>query len=162
VLESLESSQLSVWIRSESLWGWPFVLALHVLGTAVVVGLIFVIGLRLFGLFETIPYASLKRLFPVIWVALVLQFLTGFALWMTKATQYVTDTAFILKLALVIVGIVMTISFYATMKREAAAWDTAGATAAPGARFVAASLLVWCGVIIAGRLTAHLGALYSG
>jgi hypothetical protein len=135
------------------------VVTIHVLGTAVVVGLLFIISLRLLGLFETISYTSLKRLFAVVWVALVVQFLSGFALWMAKPTRYVADTAFLLKFSLVIVGVVLTLYFYAAMKREAATWDAAGTRPSGGVKFAAASLLVWCGVIIAGRLTAHLGSL---
>jgi hypothetical protein len=31
-----------------------------------------------------------------------------------------------------------------------------------GVKFVAATLLAWCGVLVAGRLTAYLGSLYTG
>jgi len=161
VLAELENSQFSVLLRGE-LWGWPLVLTLHALGTAVVIGFIFIINLRLLGLFETIPYASLKRLFPIVWVALVLQFLTGFALWTAKPTRYVADVAFLLKFSCVIVGIVLTLYLYGIIKREAASWDTAGSVSSPGIKFVAPSLLVWCVVVIAGRLTAYLGAVYLG
>jgi hypothetical protein len=158
VLAWLEGSQYSAWVRGE-LWGWPLALTVHAFGTALVIGFIFIISLRLLGLFETIPYASLHRLFPVIWVALVLQFLSGFTLWMTKPTQYVADGAFVLKFLLVIVGIILTLSFSGTIKREAASWEAAGAVSSRGVKFVAASLLLWCSVLVAGRLTAYLGSL---
>jgi hypothetical protein len=161
VLAWLEGSQYSAWVRGE-LWGWPLALTVHAFGTALVIGFIFIISLRLLGLFETIPYAALNRLFPVLWVALVLQFLSGFTLWMTKPTQYVTDGAFVLKFALVIVGIVLTSSLYGTIKREAASWQAAGAVSSRGVKFVAASLLVWCSVLVAGRLTAYLGSVPVG
>ena len=103
----MENSPFSAWVRGESLWGWAFMVTVHTLATAVVIGLIFVITLRLLGLFETIPYTSLKRLFPVLWVALVLEFATGFVLWATKPTRYTADGAFLLKLLFVIVGIVV-------------------------------------------------------
>jgi hypothetical protein len=119
----------------------------------------FIICLRLLGLFETIPYASLNRLFPVIWAALVLQLLTGFALWMTKPTRYVVDVAFLLKVLFVIVGTVLTFYLYGSIKREAASWDAAGAVSSRGVSFVAPSLLVWCVALVAGRLTAYLGSL---
>jgi hypothetical protein len=161
VLASLESSQFSAWIRSE-LWGWPLALTLHAFGTALVIGFIFIICLRLLGLFETIPYTSLRRLFPVLWAAFLLQFLSGFALWMSKPTRYTADAAFLLKLLLVIVGFVLTLYLYGIVKREAASWEAAGAVSPRGFKFVAPSLLVWCGVVIAGRLTAYLGSLYTG
>jgi hypothetical protein len=158
VLEWLENTQLSAWVRTE-LWGWPLALTVHAFGTALVVGFIFIINLRLLGLFETIPYTSLNRLFPVVWVALVLQLLSGFTLWMTKPTRYVADGAFVLKFSLVIVGAILTLYFYRTIKREAAAWEAAGGVSSRGVKFVAATLLVWCGVVVAGRLTAHLGSI---
>ena len=137
-------------------------LTLHAFGTALVIGFIFIICLRLLGLFETIPYTSLKRLFPVIWAALVLQFLSGFALWMSKPTRYVADAAFLLKFLFVIIGIILTLYLSGIIKREAASWDAAGAVSSPGVKFVAPSLLAWCVVLIAGRLTAYLGSLYTG
>lgn len=161
MLAWLEGSQYSVWMRGE-LWGWPLALTVHAFGTALVVGFIVIIDLRLLGLFEAIPYTSLNRLFPVIWVALVIQFLSGFALWMTKPTQYVTDGAFVLKFSLLVVGTILTLYFHGTVKREAAAWEAAGAVSSRGLKFVAATLLVWCSVLIAGRLTAHLGSIYIG
>jgi hypothetical protein len=158
VLAWLEGTQFSAWVRGE-LWGWPLALTVHAFGTAVVIGFIFIINLRLLGLFESIPYSSLNRLFPVIWVALVLQFLSGFALWMTKPTQYVADVAFVLKFSLVIVGVILTFYFYGTIKREAASWEAKGAVSSRGLKFVAATFLVWCAVLVAGRMTAYLGSI---
>ena len=161
MLAGLENSQFSALLRTE-LWGWPLALTLHELGTALVLGFIFIICLRLLGIFETIPYTSLKRLFPVIWAAVVLQFLTGFVLWMTKPTRYAADTAFLLKLLFVVIGIVLTSYLYGFIKREAASWEASGAVSSGGIRFVAPSLLAWCVVLVAGRLTAYLGSLYTG
>jgi len=158
VLEWLESSQFSAWVRNE-LWGWPMALTVHAFGTALVIGFVLIIGLRLLGWFELIPYSLLNRLFPVIWVALVLQLLSGFALWSTKPTQYVVDVAFLLKFSLVIVGTILTLSLYRTVKREAASWEAKGAVSSRGVQFVAAALVVWCVVLVASRLTAHLGAI---
>ncbi len=158
MLEALENSELSVWIRTD-LWGWPLALTLHALGTATVVGLIIIIGLRLLGLFELIPYTSLKRLFPVIWVALAVQLVSGFLLWMTKPTRYVVDGAFLLKVALIIAGIVLTYSFSNTLDRESSSWDAKGTVSSRTVQFVAAILLIWCTVVIAGRLTGYLGAI---
>jgi len=161
VLASLESSQFSAWVRGE-LWGWPLALTLHAFGTALVIGFIFIICLRLLGLFETIPYTSLKRLFPVVWAALAVQLLSGFALWMTKPTRYVADAAFLLKFLFVIIGIILTLYLSGIIKREAASWDAAGAVSSRGTKFVVPSLLIWCVVLVAGRLTAYLGSLYTG
>ena len=162
MLEWLENTEFSAWTRGESLWGWPFALTVHAFGTAVVIGFTLIMSLRLFGFFETIPYSSLRRLFPAIWVAFVLQFLSGFTLWMTKPTRYVTDGAFVIKFSLVIIGIILTLYFFATMKREAGSWEAKGGVSSRGVKFAAAAVLVWCSVLVAGRLTAYLGSLYTG
>ena len=158
MLEWLESTQFSALVRNE-LWGWPLALTLHALGTAVVIGFVLIIGLRLLGLFELIPYSSLNRLFPVIWAGLALQLLSGFTLWMTKPTQYVADVAFLLKILLVVAGTILTVSLYGTVMREAASWDTKKAVSSRAVTFVAATLIVWCGALVAGRLTAYLGSI---
>jgi hypothetical protein len=161
VLTGLENSQFSALMRTE-LWGWPLALALHELGTALVLGFVFIICLRLLGIFETIPYTSLQRLFPVIWASLALQFLTGVLLWMTKPTQYVADAAFLLKLLFIIVGIILLSYLYGFIKREAASWEASGTVSSSGIRFVAPALLAWCVVLVAGRLTAYLGSVSTG
>jgi hypothetical protein len=158
VLEWLESTQFSFWMRTE-IWGWPLALTIHAFGTALVVGFALIIALRLLGLFETMPYAALNRLIPVIWTGLALQILSGFTLWMTKATRYVADGAFMLKVLLVVVGIILTLYFQGTMKREAAAWESAGAVSSRGVKFVALTLAVWCFVLVMGRMTAYLGSI---
>jgi hypothetical protein len=161
VLEYLENSAFSEWARGESLWGWPFALTVHAWGTAIVIGFIFIINLRLLGFFRTIPYTSLSRLFPVVWVAVVFQFLSGFTLWMTKPSKYVTDGAFLIKFSLVITGLVVTALYFKTMTREASEWEAKGSISPRGKKFVAASAVWWAGVLVAGRLTAYLGNLYA-
>jgi hypothetical protein len=157
LLESLEASQFSALVKTE-LWGWPLALTVHAFGTALVVGFFVIISLRLLGLFETIPYTAVSRLFPVIWIALVVQFLSGFVLVAAKPTRYFADSAFVLKLSLIIVGVILTMYFQGTIKREAASWQTNGVSSR-GVKFVAVSLLLWCTVLVAGRLAGYLGAL---
>jgi len=53
----------------QGILGLAFALTLHAFGNAMVVGLIFIICLRMLGLFQTIPYTSLNRLVPIIWAA---------------------------------------------------------------------------------------------
>jgi hypothetical protein len=158
VLEWLESSQFSTWIRTDLL-GWPLALTLHALGTAILVGFILIIGLRLLGLFTMIPYTLLNRLFPVLWGALALQFVSGFMLWMTKPTQYVVDVAFVLKSSLIVVGVLLTLNLYRMLKKEAGGWPTKEPASSRAVTMGTMAVLVWCVVLVAGRLTAHLGSI---
>lgn len=159
MFEWLEGSEFSAFEKGSSLMGWPFSLTVHAFGTALVIGFIFIINLRLLGLFETIPYTSLKRLFPVLWVAFVVEFATGFVLWGTKPTRYVADGAFLLKSVFIIVGVVLTVYLYGIMKREAASWEAAGAVSSDAAKLVGPTLLAWCVVLVTARMTALLGSI---
>ena len=161
MLQYLENSAFSEWARGESLWGWPFALTVHAWGTAIVIGFIFIFGLRLLGFFRTIPLTSLSRLFPIVWIAVVLQVLSGFTLWMTKPSKYITDGAFLIKFSLVCTGVVLTWFYFRTLRRESPEWEVKGVISRRGYRFVAATIFCWAAVLVAGRLTAYLGQLYA-
>jgi hypothetical protein len=159
VLEWLTNTQYSEWVRAS--WGWPFALTIHAFGNATVIGLIFIIGLRLFGLFRTIPYTSLNKLVPYIWAGVVVQAYSGFTLWASKPARYLSDGMFDVKFSLVVLGVVLTWYFHNTLKQEAAAWEAAGTVSSRGVKLVAATALAWAAVLTTGRLTAYLGTLYA-
>lgn len=159
MFQVVSDTAYAAWVRED--WGWPFALTLHAFGTAVVVGLIFIIGLRLAGLFRTIPYTSLLRLIPVIWAGVAVQVFSGFTLWTSKPDKYFADGLFLWKFSLVIVGAVLTIYFQKILKREVGSWDATGKVSTRGMQFVALTSLAWAAVLVAGRLTAYLGTLYG-
>ncbi len=158
MLELLEGSSFSAMVR-EQLYGWPLFLTIHAFGTALVIGLMLILGLRVMGIFSQIPFATMNRMVPVVWGALCVQFISGFVLWAAKPTRYVVDGAFLLKVILIIAGIVLTRQFQAMLEQEATVWDKKGAVSPQVTTFAAASFLVWCGVLIAGRLTGFLGSI---
>jgi hypothetical protein len=158
VLEWLAGSPFAMWVDES--WGWPLALTVHALGMAIVVGLMFIIGLRLLGAFPTIPYTSLGRLIPLIWIAVVFQAISGFTLWVTKPAQYLGDVMFDTKFALVIVASIAMVYFHVTYNREVATWQAAGTVTSKGVKIAAATCLLWAAVTIGGRLTAYLGSLY--
>jgi len=158
MLEWLQNTPYATWVRES--WGWPYALTLHAFGNAMIVGLMFIICLRVLGLFRTIPYTSLNKLIPIIWIGLVIQTYSGFTLWASKPARYLGDGLFQWKFTLVIIGTIMTWYFHNTMKRETAAWQAAGKVTSSGVKIVAATALVWAAVLVAGRLTAYLGQLY--
>ena len=158
MLEALGKTAYSDWVRES--WGWAFALTIHAFGNAIVVGLVLIMAMRLFGLFRTIPYTALPKLFPFIWVAICFQVYSGFTLWMSKPGRYVKDGVFDIKFSLVVTGVVLLVFFQRTIARDAPDWQKAGKVTTKGLRFAAAAALCWAFVIIMGRLTAYLGSLY--
>jgi hypothetical protein len=158
VLDWLANSSYATWVNESG--GWPIALTIHAFGVATVVGLMAIIGLRLMGMFRTIPYTALNKLVPYIWIAVAAQFFSGFTLWMSKPVQYLADGMFEVKFTLVIVACIVMGYFSGTLRREAAGWEAAGKASPRGVKLGAASCVLWAAVTIGGRLTAYLGSLY--
>jgi hypothetical protein len=158
VLEAIANSEYAQWVNQS--WGWPLALTVHAFGTAIVLGLMFIIGLRLLGLFKTIPIMALRTLIPIIWIAVLFQAASGFTLWVTKPANYLKDGMFEVKFSLVIIACIVMYMFHRTFKRESGEWQTSGVVSSRGVKIVTVSCLLWAGVVIGGRLTAYLGQLY--
>jgi hypothetical protein len=158
IYDWIQSTEYATWVRES--WGWPFALALHAFGNAIVVSFSFIILMRILGLFRTIPYTALNKLIPIMWWALVLQAYSGFTLWASKPGRYMSDGMFEWKFTLVILGIIMTYYFQKTLDRETGQWSSTGKVSKWGFQIVALTALVWGAVLVAGRLTAYLGQLY--
>jgi hypothetical protein len=158
VLEWLAHTPYAEWVNQS--WGWPLALTVHAFGTATVVGVMFIIGLRLVGLFGLIPYAAMNMLMPFVWIAVACQIVSGITLWMTKPAQYLADGMFEVKIILLLIAIVVTWQFHRRLTREGAAWQTKRRPSARGRNLAIAACLLWAAVTIGGRLTAYLGSLY--
>ena len=154
----LANTEYAAWVRES--WGWPGALTLHAFGNATVVGLFFIIAMRLLGLFRTIPYTSLPKLMPYIWAGFFCQVLSGFTLWASKPDRYLSDGMFDVKFSFVILGAVLTWYFQNLLKQEVQSWQAAGKVSSRGVQLVSATALAWSAVLTTGRLTAYLGTLY--
>ena len=143
----------STWLGMEvSEKYFPMVESIHVIGLAGVFGSIALVDLRLLGFANkklSITYLS-NQVLPWTWRSFFLAALTGTLLFIGNATTYYDNTPFRIKVVLLIlVGINMMIFQFGTF-RNVTAWDT-GKPAA-GARFAGAtSLLLWTGIVTAGR-----------
>jgi len=151
----LESTSYAEWIQI-SLWGWAIMLVLHAVGTATVVGVNFVVGLRLVGFFRPIPSKSLLGLIHIAWAAVALNTFSGFSLFMSAASNYVEDVWFLLKLLLVILASVATWQVQRSVRLNGDAWDSADAVSATSLRWGIGVLVLWTAVVLVGRLIAYL------
>ena len=139
-------------------WWFPFLESIHVLAIAFVVGSILTVDLRLVGV-TALRYAvsrMTKELIPWTWGAFVVAVVTGTGLFMTRASAYVENPAFQIKFVLLILACVNMAFFQFRTFRSVRGWDTS-ATIPLDARIAgAASLILWSGVVLAGRWTGHI------
>src|SRR6187200_2645122 len=102
LLDALQSSAIADWIR-ESLYAFPIIESLHVIGLTMVFVTIAIIDQRLLGL------ASAHRPFSRVagdivkwtWAAFVLTVTTGFLMFITNASTYFHNLQFRSKMVLI-------------------------------------------------------------
>jgi hypothetical protein len=151
----LETSRFSVWLNeSTSIWAYPFVLTLHTLGLAMLVGANAAFGLRALGLGRGVDLASFSRLFPIMWAGFVINFVSGVMLFAKDATTKGTMNVFVFKLGLVVLAVGAMIALRRTVYRN----GTGAPRSTPGAKVLAAaSMFLWVIAIFAGRFMAYAG-----
>jgi hypothetical protein len=141
-LETIERSGLSTWIReSESAFAYYFVLVIHNIGLALLVGTCGVLGARLLGFVPELPLVPLRRFFTFIWIGFWLNVVSGVFLLIAYPTKALTNPLFYVKLVLVAIGVwtLRRIEREAEVRRSLALW----------------MLGSWLGVLTAGRALAY-------
>jgi len=151
----LEGTEIAIRI-GESGW-FPLLESLHVVAVTMVVGAILMVDLRLLGVAARAYAISRlsKDLLPWAWAAFVLAVLTGAGLFITRAYAYVGNVAFQIKFALLLLAGINMAAFHFVIARDRLRWDAA-ATPTAAKLASAASLILWTGVVLAGRWTGHL------
>ena len=139
-------------------WWFPLLESIHVLAIALLVGSILMVDLRLLGLAAT-KYAAnrvTRELIPWTWGALCVAAVTGTGMFMTRAATYVENPAFQTKLVLLLLAGGNMALFQFRTFRDVEIWNTAVVTPVAARVAGAASLLLWAGVVLAGRWTGHI------
>jgi uncharacterized membrane protein len=139
-------------LMTTSKWWWAFMMDLHFVGLALLMGAVGILDLRMLGFAKQIPINSLHRLLPWAMLGFGINLTTG-VLAFTGMDQYYTyDWAFWLKmLAIMLLGLNVA-AFYLTDAFESVQGLGPGGDAPPLAKFIAASsLFLWFAVITLGR-----------
>jgi hypothetical protein len=131
----------------ESVWLYPAVETLHILGLAALVGAIVLLDLRLLGASRSLSLDGLARhALPLVYAAFGVQVVTGALLFMSDATAIAANSAFRLKLVLIAAAVANALAFNLGSFRHSRA----------ARLFAGASIGLWVGVVICGRLIAYV------
>jgi len=148
----LENSALVGWLITTS-WVYPWVISFHSIGMGFLVGVIFVIALRVLGV-GSFPIAPLERFLLVVRIAFGVSLATGTLLFVLDAQHFYSSPTFRIKMLLIVAGALSGL----ILSRRVFGNGGLGTGPVPAAtKAVAAIALVsWAGAIVAGRLTAYL------
>lgn len=148
----IENTSIAVGIR-QSLWLYPALEIMHIVGIVLLVGAAFMFDLRLLGLSKNLPVSGLARhLLPWSRRGLWLIIPSGILLFSTNAKSLIADPTFGLKTVLLVVAAVNVFIFHRFIFPEQGNHNKLPAAAKISA-FV--SILVWIAIIACGRLLAY-------
>lgn len=153
-LDAIEKTSFSTWLReTPSLFGFYFILAVHTIGLAMLVGPNAAIDLRLLGVGREIPLAPLKKWFTIMWIGFAMNAASGVLLLCAYPTKAVTNPDFYIKLTLIGLAVwtmqKLKTRVFGNLSLSDAAMEAKGKTLAGW------SLFLWAGAITAGRLLAY-------
>jgi hypothetical protein len=134
---------------------WPTLEALHFMGMAILFGVVLLVAIRVLGIVKSMPFSAMHRLLPLGVFGFMINVVTGMLFFVADYTRYATMTnSFFPKMALIVIGGIAVLYF--TMFEKP--WELKPGDNAPvTAKVVAiATVLLWSGVIIYGRLLPYL------
>jgi hypothetical protein len=137
-------------------WGWvfPVVESIHICGFALLVGTVFILDMRLLGVFfkrQTVSQLA-RQLAPWIWTGIAIQLTTGPYLFSSDAGEYWQVPAFHTKMALLTLALI----FHFTVIRKATAPSRDSAPLGWRAPAACVSLGLWLGVVLGGLWIGNL------
>jgi hypothetical protein len=149
---------LSISARIGESWWFPLLESIHVLTATFLVGSILMLDLRLLGVASRTERISRIATEIVPWTcgAAAVSIIAGVGMFMTRAGHYAGNPAFELKMGLLVAAGVNMAVFHFRTSRTIAAWDLAPVAPLPARVAGAVSLILWLGVLLAGRWVGHL------
>ena len=161
-------SEFSKWLAATSLshaiqttkWVIPALQTVHILSVAVVFSSAILVDLRLWRLLNRdVPLPEVARRFlPTIWPVLLVLLITGSLLIIGEPKRSLLNSAFYLKMALLAVAIVLTAWLQWSLSSSPNFWDKNRGRRMAGQLTATLSILVWCGILFAGRWIAYTQA----
>lgn len=137
----------------QSLWLFPAIETVHLLGMAALVGTITVLDLRLLGwampqrrVSEAVP-----RLLPWAWLGFGVQVVTGVLLFSSEAVKIYGNPAFRLKMLLLLLAGIQALIFQTVVSRKLPAWDDRPSLPLMAKVMGMISILLWVAIVTAGR-----------
>ena len=141
----------------ESLYMYPIVESVHVWTLVVFVGLAVLLDLRLLGVaLRSVPVTELvERLGPWVAAGFVVMILTGSALFYAVPVRTYQSVWFRSKMVFLVLAGVNAWVFHSGVYRSVASWNLDGAIPRHARIAGAISLVLWAGVVLAGRFIAY-------
>jgi hypothetical protein len=156
LLEWLASTRWSIDLH-ESLYMYPLVESTHVLSLTLFVGLTMMMDLRLLGLtLRQVPVSQVTgRLLPWIRIGFGVMVFTGILLFYAIPVRNYQNIFFRVKMVMLVLAGLNVWYFHTRTERTVDAWDLAARTPKAARVAAVASLVLWAGIVVSGRMIAY-------
>jgi hypothetical protein len=156
VCQWLESTALATWVQ-ESTYGFPIVVAVHILGLAFSVGTLLWVDVRMLGLgLRSLRVSEVYRsLAPWFLVGFVAMLASGATLFTAYATTAYSNGYFRIKVAAILLAGANALAFHFVTQRTSASWDAAPRPPLGVRAAGLVSIVLWAGVIFCGRMMSY-------
>jgi hypothetical protein len=142
--------------------GWiiPALQTVHILSVAVVFSSAILVDLRIWRLLgRDVPLPEVARRFlPAIWPILLILLITGSLLITGEPRRSLLNSTFYLKMTLLAIAILLTAGLQRSIASSPDFWDRDRTRRIAGQFAATVSILVWCGILFAGRWIAYTQA----
>ena len=154
--EWLESTRLAELV-TQSLYGFQILVAIHLLGLGLSVGMVIWFDLRLLGkVLQTAPVSEVyRRLAPWMLTGFIMMFSSGAVIFIGFATAAYANPYFRVKLAVIALAGVNAALFHFFTQRRLAGWDAWAHPPASARAAGAISIASWIVVVLAGRMMSY-------
>ena len=137
-------------------WIYPTLETAHYFGLALLVGGILLTDLRLLGFAPRLPLKSMLGLLRFVWAGFAINVASGTLIFIYGAAQFSGNPAFRVKMVLMLLAGINALIFTRAAAGAGDRWIASGRVP-PGIKLVAtASVILWLGVVTAGRWMAYV------
>ena len=144
-------------VATESLWGFPILVAVHIMGLTVSVGTIVWFDLRLLGVaLRGCPVTDVyRRLIPWATAGFLVMVVSGGWLFVGYATSAYVNIAFRIKIAAIVLAGVNALVYHRLTERHVREWDALVRLPLPARMAGLVSIALWVTAILAGRMMSY-------
>ncbi len=140
----------------------PIAQTVHILSVTAIMSSTVMIDLKVLGL--ALPSQStpelVRRVMPWTWWALPCLAASGLLFFLARPSSYAANPVFRMKFALMAPAIVLAFLFQRSIIRDPRFWEASRGRRVSGKLLAAISLVLWTGVVLAGRWIAYADYLF--
>ena len=152
---AIADSSLNQWI-SGTIWLWPVLEILHFIGLSLMFGSLLIIDLRLLGMLRMLESGAVQRLTPMVWCGFCINLATGSLFFIGDPMRYSVNIGFRLKMLLILLAGLNMVAYHLQVRPLLSGWGSLSSTNATTRLVALASLLIWTGVLLLGRLIPYV------